>query len=90
MARTKEKVRKEVLEYTYTAIFEPAEEGGYVVHVPALNGAVTQGETLQEARTWAKDLILSIIEASIETGRPIPREVEEIKGEKITVQFVVL
>jgi predicted RNase H-like HicB family nuclease len=42
--------------------FEPAEEGGYVVHVPALNGAATQGETLEEAREMAKDLIIGYLE----------------------------
>ena len=43
--------------YRYTVVFEPAEEGGYVVHVPALGGAATQGETFEEAREMAKDLI---------------------------------
>jgi predicted RNase H-like HicB family nuclease len=27
--------------YRYTVVFEPAEEGGYVVSVPALHGAAT-------------------------------------------------
>ena len=36
-------------EYTYTAVFEPAEEGGYIVSFPALPGCATQGETLDEA-----------------------------------------
>jgi predicted RNase H-like HicB family nuclease len=35
--------------YEYTVIFEPAEEGGYLAHVPALNGLTTEGETLEEA-----------------------------------------
>ena len=49
--------------HRYTVIFEPAEEGGYVVYVPALNGAATQGETLEEAREMAKDLIIGYLEA---------------------------
>ena len=36
--------------YKYTAVFEPAEEGGYVVYIPALPGCVTQGETFEEAK----------------------------------------
>ena len=48
-------------EYTYTVLFEPAEEGGYVVTVPALPGCVTQGETLEEAREMATDAILGYI-----------------------------
>ena len=43
--------------YNFTAIFEPAEEGGYVVYVPAIPGCVTQGETFEEAEMMAKDAI---------------------------------
>jgi hypothetical protein len=43
--------------YRYTAIFEPAEEGGYVVTIPALNGLTTEGDTLEEARAMAADAI---------------------------------
>jgi predicted RNase H-like HicB family nuclease len=61
----------------YTVIFEPAEEGGYVVHVPALDGAATQGETLEEAREMAKDLIIGYSEALAKDGVPAP--VEELE-----------
>ena len=54
--------------YRYTVIFEPAEEGGYVVYVPALNGAATQGETLEEAWEMAKDLIIGYLEALAKNG----------------------
>jgi predicted RNase H-like HicB family nuclease len=60
--------------YRYTVVFEPAEEGGYVVHVPALNGAATQGETLEEAREMAKDLIAGYLEALAKDGIPAPIE----------------
>ena len=49
--------------YRYTVIFEPAEEGGYVVHVPAIHGAATQGEILEEAREMATDLLIGYLEA---------------------------
>lgn len=51
----KKNLRKQV--YNYTVIFEPAEEGGYVVHVPALPGCATQGNTFEEAEAMAKDAI---------------------------------
>lgn len=35
---------------TFTAVFEPAEEGGYIAFVEELPGANSQGETLEEAR----------------------------------------
>jgi len=37
-------------ELTLTAIFEEAEEGGYIGYVAELPGANTQGETLEEVR----------------------------------------
>lgn len=43
--------------HTFTVVFEPAEEGGYVVYVPLLPGCVTQGETLEEAKENAKEAI---------------------------------
>jgi predicted RNase H-like HicB family nuclease len=60
--------------HRYTVIFEPAEEGGYVVHVPALNDAATQGDTLEEARAMAKDLIIGYLEALAKDGTPAPVE----------------
>src|SRR3954454_7241707 len=44
-------------EYTYAAVFEPAEEGGFVVSFPAFPGLMTQGETLDEARAMAVELL---------------------------------
>ena len=43
--------------YNFTAIFEPAEEGGYVAYIPALSGCATQGDTFEEAEIMAKDAI---------------------------------
>ncbi|MCB9487924.1 MAG: type II toxin-antitoxin system HicB family antitoxin [Deltaproteobacteria bacterium] len=61
--------------HSYTVLFEPAEEGGYVVHVPALPGCVTQGETLDEAREMAADAIRLYLEVLEDEGRPIPPDV---------------
>jgi predicted RNase H-like HicB family nuclease len=44
-------------EYQYTAVFEPAPEGGFVVTVPALPGLVTEGDTMEEARAMVRDAI---------------------------------
>ncbi len=41
---------------TYRVELEPAEEGGFVVHVPTLD-LHTQGETYEEAIAMAKDVI---------------------------------
>jgi predicted RNase H-like HicB family nuclease len=48
---------------TLTAIFEEAEEGGYIGYVAELPGANTQGETLDEVRenlSEAMELILNV------------------------------
>ena len=72
--------------YRYTVHFEPAEEGGYVVKVPAL-GIATQGDTLEDARTMAEDLIRGYIESLRKHHEPIPREHEEVLTTHITVSL---
>ena len=59
-------------DYQYTAVFEPAEEGGYVVTVPALPGLVTEGDTLEEARQMAEDALRGYLESLREDGQSIP------------------
>jgi predicted RNase H-like HicB family nuclease len=54
--------------YTYTVRLEPAEEGGYVVTVPALPGCITQGETYEEALAMTEDCIRGFLEALIKVG----------------------
>jgi antitoxin HicB len=60
----------------YTVIYEPAEEGGYIVIAPTFGGAITQGETLEEARRMAIDAITGLVESYIEDDLPIPEDVE--------------
>lgn len=56
----------------YTAVFDPAEEGGYVVTVPKLPGLVTEGDTFEEAVVMAKDAIVGYLEVLEESREPIP------------------
>lgn len=58
--------------YTFTMLFEPAEEGGYVVTCPALPGLVTEGDTMEEARQMAEDALRGYLESLREDGLPIP------------------
>ncbi len=62
--------------FSYTAVFNPAPEGGYVVTFPALPGLVTEGETLEEARSMATDALRCYLEGHLEDGLPIPVEEE--------------
>ncbi|HCX90392.1 MAG: HicB family protein [Deltaproteobacteria bacterium CG12_big_fil_rev_8_21_14_0_65_43_10] len=46
----------------FNIILEPAEEGGFNVTVPALDGCFTQGETEEEAIENAKEAIHAYLE----------------------------
>jgi len=65
------KLKKEILEYT--VIYEPAEEGGYVVSVPLLPGCATQGETFEEATINIKDAMQGYLEVLKDEGKNLPR-----------------
>jgi predicted RNase H-like HicB family nuclease len=51
---------------TFTAVYEPAEEGGFVAYVEELPGAITQGDTLQEARENLREAIQLVLEVNRE------------------------
>ena len=65
------------MELCYTAIFELAEEGGYIVTFPAIPGLATQGETLTEARAMASDCLRAYLESLQKDGEPLPYEAPE-------------
>ena len=60
--------------YSFTMLFEPAEEGGFVVTCPALPGLVTEGDTLEEARKMAEDALRGYLESLLEDGQSIPSD----------------
>ena len=76
-------------QYQYTVIFEPAEEGGYIVHVPALPGCHTQGDTLEHAKEMAKEAIACYLESLKKDGLPFPREDEESQKMTLTDRMAI-
>jgi predicted RNase H-like HicB family nuclease len=79
-------------EHTYTAVFEPDEDGGFVVTCPALPGLVTQGETLEEARAMAAEAIGLYLESVLADGERLPISEENVPGtirEPVTVTLPV-
>jgi len=56
----------------FTAIFDPAEEGGYTVTVPSLPGCITEGDTFEEAVVMAKEAIACYIGSLKKHDEPIP------------------
>jgi predicted RNase H-like HicB family nuclease len=66
-------------EYNYRIILHKTIEGGYTVIVPALPGCITEGDTLEEAKSMAKDAIKCYIESLVKDGEPIPDEDESLE-----------
>jgi predicted RNase H-like HicB family nuclease len=44
-----------------TIVFEPAEEGGYTAYIPEVPGAISEGETIDEAREMVLDALNEIL-----------------------------
>ena len=61
-------------EYGYNVIYEPLEEGGFHVIVPALPGIVTYGRSLDEARAMARDAIICHIRGLLKDNEEIPED----------------
>jgi predicted RNase H-like HicB family nuclease len=70
-----------------TAIYEYTEDGWWVVSVPEIPGAVSQGRTLDEARAMIKDTVRMLLkvrredaerEAAPAAGRDVIRESLEV------------
>jgi predicted RNase H-like HicB family nuclease len=49
-----------------TAVFEPASEGGYTCFVEEIPGAISQGETLEEAKANLLDALKLVLECQRE------------------------
>jgi antitoxin HicB len=77
----------------YTVIFEPLEEGSYMVVVPALPGVVTYGDSLDDARTMAVDAIKCHLEGLFKDGEKIPQDISFKKQpvkEKLSIPVNIL
>jgi predicted RNase H-like HicB family nuclease len=59
----------------YTVILEQESDGGFVAHVPAMPGCVSQGDNRNEALTNIRDAIALYVEDCREAGDPVPTEV---------------
>ena len=72
---------------TYNVIIEPCEEGGYWAHVPTLPGCFTQGETLEEVVTMAREAIQGFVQELSDHGQLLP--VEEHNPRRLTLGIEV-
>ena len=68
----------------FSVVIHQAEEGGYWLEVPALEGCFTQGETMKEVLENAKEAIALYLEGLTELGKEIPKD-EMVKVERVEV-----
>ena len=61
-----------------TVVFEPSDEGGYTVYVPALPGCISEGDTLEGARQNIREAIALYLEPVEEPLLPEGGLVEEV------------
>jgi antitoxin HicB len=57
----------------YPALFEPAEEGGFVITIPDFGWGVSQADTEAEAQTMATALLQTLVQEHIRNGEQLPR-----------------
>jgi len=57
----------------YPALFEPADEGGFIITIPDFGWGVSQADTEAEAQTMATALLETLVQEHIRNGEPLPR-----------------
>ncbi len=67
----------------YPAFFKEDPEGGYVVTFRDIPEAITQGDTHEDARLMAADVLESAMDFYFEDGRPVPLPSRVRKGEEL-------
>ncbi len=66
--------------HSYHVVLEPDPDGGYVAVVPAFPGCYSQGDTVEEALSNARDAISLTVEDMRANGEPIPDPAGELIG----------
>ena len=66
----------------YPALFEPAEEGGFVITFPDWDWGVSQGDDEIDARGMARDALITMIAYCIRHGKPVPSPTSQPRGKR--------
>lgn len=70
----------------YTILLHPdKEQGGYWVTVPSLPGIITQGDTLEQAISMAREAIALHVEGMIADGEELPEDEESTQSLVVAV-----
>ncbi|MDZ7586360.1 MAG: type II toxin-antitoxin system HicB family antitoxin [Patescibacteria group bacterium] len=83
----KRKIVEKVLRYN--AVFEPCEEGGFVVTVPKLPGLTTEGNSFEKALKNAKDAIDGYLHILQEANEAIPEPDEKVFTTPIEIKLPI-
>lgn len=78
------------MKHYYPAVFETAQEGGYTVTVPDIDGCFTEGKTLEQAMWMAQDAIGCMLEDVAEADYPKVSKVNDIDTAEYADCFVTL
>lgn len=73
-------------ELKLTAIYEKAEEGGYIGYIAELPGANTQGETLEEVRENLKEAVSLLLECYREEAENHLAKTKDATKEELILQ----
>jgi len=73
-------------ELNLTAIYEEADEGGFIGYIAELPGANTQGETLDEVRENLLEAVQMILEANREESERRLAKGARVKRERVTLR----
>ena len=69
----------------FKVIVEPEAEGGYSVHVPALPGCASQGESIEEALSNIKEALELFIWSLKDDKLPIPGSDVDVELREVEV-----
>jgi predicted RNase H-like HicB family nuclease len=78
--------------YTFPAVFQPCEEGGYSIYFPDLPGCISEGDTLEESMAMAKEglelFLWNMEDDKEEIPEPTPPEKIEVEKGDFVVPVV--
>jgi predicted RNase H-like HicB family nuclease len=74
-------------QYHFTVVLEPDHEepDRYNVHVPALSGCLTYGESIEDALKNAREAITGYVECLLADGESVPAEMNPTIATSIVV-----
>ena len=65
----------------YFAKFEPESNGGFVIEFPDFGWGVSQGDDEADGRRMATDLLITMVQEHIRSGKELPRP-SKLRGRK--------